>query len=161
MPGRRKGREIALQLLYQADWQDDLDEEKGYEFAQSALEDYKTGLSSNDEALDDNELLKFILDTVAGVLSRRKKIDETIAAFSKGWKIYRMAMVDRNILRLGVFELCFNPNIPPKVAINEAVELAKRFGDESSAKFINGILDSVFHYECRESTQGSISSEGE
>ncbi len=149
MPTRRKGREVALQLLYQADWEDDLDWDKGYQFAKNALDQYRKELLPQDDLFDE-ELSEFIVDIVAGVLLRRKQIDEVIKKFSKGWKIHRMAMVDRNILRLGIFELCYHPDIPPKVAINEAVELAKKFGDENSSRFINGILDSVYRNWCPE-----------
>ncbi len=147
MPGRRKGREIALQILYQADWEKEMAPVEIGDFAQKALEEYQKELAPGN-SVDDPELYNFILELVTGVLQRKDKIDEIIRKFAKGWKIHRMAMVDRNILRLGVFELCFHPDIPPKVAINEAVELAKKFGDANSPGFINGILDSVYRKYC-------------
>ncbi len=147
MPGRRKGREIALQILYQADWERSMEPQEIVEFAAKALEEYYKNLAPAN-ATNDLELNQFILDLVTGVLQRRAVVDEIISRFSKGWKIHRMAMVDRNILRLGIFELCFHPDIPPKVAINEAVELAKKFGDANSPGFINGILDSVYRKYC-------------
>jgi len=147
MPTRRKGREIALQILYQADWESNMKPQEMVEFANRALEEYQKDLAPRN-ATNDPELNQFILDLVTGVLQRRSKIDEIIGKFAKGWKIHRMAMVDRNILRLGVFELCYHPDIPPKVAINEAVELAKKFGDAHSPSFINGILDSVYRNHC-------------
>lgn len=79
---------------------------------------------------------------VQGVLSHREELDAYISRFSQHWRLERLAAVDRAILRLGLFELLYCPEIPPKVAINEAVELAKRFGTEQSGAFINGILDS-------------------
>ena len=148
MPGRRKGREIALQILYQADWERQIDPNEMDNFAIKALKQYQTDLAPGRSA-DDPEINEFILDLVSGVLQRRSKVDEIIKRFSKGWKIQRMAMVDRNILRLGLYELCFHPDIPPKVAINEAVELAKRFGDANSPAFVNGILDSVYRKYCQ------------
>jgi len=148
MPGRRKGREIALQILYQADWERQMDPQEMEEFATRALEEYEKDLAPAN-SVEDPELRDFIRDLVTGVLQRRSRVDEIINRFSKGWKIQRMAMVDRNILRLGIYELCFHPDIPPKVAINEAVELAKRFGDANSPAFVNGILDSVYRKHCK------------
>ncbi len=148
MPGRRKGREIALQILYQADWERQMDPQEMEEFASRALEEYEKDLAPAN-SVEDPELRDFIRDLVTGVLQRRSRVDEIIKRFSKGWKIQRMAMVDRNILRLGIYELCFHPDIPPKVAINEAVELAKRFGDANSPAFVNGILDSVYRKHCK------------
>ncbi len=147
MPARRKGREIALQILYQADWESDMDPADTEKFAARALEEYQKDLAPSN-MVDDPGLRHFILELVTGVLQRRSTVDDIIGRFSKGWKINRMAMVDRNILRLGIFELCFHPDIPPKVAINEAVELAKKFGDANSPGFINGILDSVYRKYC-------------
>ena len=74
-------------------------------------------------------------------------IDALIKKHVKNWEIKRMAVVDRNILRLGCFELLFSEDIPPKVAINEAIELAKRFGDIDSPRFVNGILDKIYKME--------------
>ena len=148
MPGRRKGREIALQILYQADWERQMDPQEMEEFAKRALEEYEKDLAPAN-SVEDPELRDFIRELVTGVLQRRSRVDEIIKRFSKGWKIQRMAMVDRNILRLGIYELCFHPDIPPKVAINEAVELAKRFGDANSPAFVNGILDSVYRKYCQ------------
>jgi transcription antitermination factor NusB len=74
-------------------------------------------------------------------------IDEKITQYATNWQIKRMAIIDRNILRLGVFELLFAPDIPPKVTINEAVDLAKKFGDLESSKFVNGILDKIHKSE--------------
>ncbi len=147
MPTRRKGREIALQILYQADWEKEMESQETVEFASRALEEYQNNLAPAN-AIHEPELKRFISNLVTGVLQRRSEIDEIISKFSKGWKIHRMAMVDRNILRMGIFELCFHPDIPPKVAINEAVELAKKFGDANSPSFINGILDSVYRKYC-------------
>ncbi len=147
MPGRRKARQIALQILYQSDWEDEIEPGNEYDYAKKALEQFKKGLSPSRD-LEDEEVSGFIIDLVSGCLLRRREIDKLISGLSKGWKLGRMAMVDRNILRLGIYELCYHPDIPPKVAINEAVELAKRFGDVNSPAFINGILDSVFKNYC-------------
>jgi transcription antitermination factor NusB len=87
----------------------------------------------------------FSRQLVLGVLEHRKELDKLIRQSSRNWRLERMSHVDRNILRLGVFELRFMKDIPPKVTIDEAVELGKRFGTEESAAFINGILDSIFN----------------
>ena len=85
----------------------------------------------------------FFLRLVEGVKEFQHEIDELIERFSENWKISRMSRVDRNVLRLAVYELLHCHDIPPKVSINEAIDLAKRFGTEDSGAFINGILDSV------------------
>ena len=147
MGGRRSAREAALQILYQADWSKEDPETPALEFARQAIDEYLDGLAP--ASFDpDSELRAFMEQLISGVLTYRDEIDETIRRFAKGWKIERMAMVDRNILRLGIFELCYNPDIPPRVAINEAVELAKKYGDADSPAFVNGILDSVFQEVC-------------
>lgn len=86
----------------------------------------------------------FIEDLVEGVVEHRGEIDEVIAHFAPDWPLETLAIVDRNILRLGVYELKYNDNIPAKVAINEAIELAKGFGGPSSGKFVNGVLGAVY-----------------
>ena len=80
---------------------------------------------------------------VVGVLAERRELDRLIADAAENWRLGRMAIVDRNILRLGAWELAYNPDIPEKVAIDEAIELAKRFGSKESGAFVNGILDRV------------------
>ena len=79
----------------------------------------------------------------AGTIEHLGEIDPLIASHANNWDLKRMAVIDRNILRLGVFELLHLDDVPPKVSINEAIELAKRFGDTESSKFINGILDAI------------------
>ena len=147
MASRRRGRSIALQILYQADWTREASPEDAPGFAKRCLEEYEKDLSPEGSGKDP-ELAGFVELLVAGVLARRREIDEVISRFSRRWKLERMAAVDRNILRLGIFELCYLEEIPPRVAINEAVELAKRFGDANSPGFVNGILDSVFQEVC-------------
>lgn len=82
-------------------------------------------------------------ETVEGVWRHLEEIDGLITSAAANWRIERMALVDRNILRLGAFEICHSPDVPFVVAINEAVELAKRFGSDESGGFINGILDKI------------------
>jgi N utilization substance protein B len=81
---------------------------------------------------------------VAGVVKNRAKVDQIIEKYAPEWPIEQITLVDRNILRIGVYELKFSQEVPPKVAINEAIELAKTFGGESSGKFVNGVLGSIY-----------------
>ena len=86
----------------------------------------------------------FTLALIKGIMDHEKQITEAIAKFAPDWPIERITTVDRNVLRLGIYELMFDDQIPSKVAINEAIELAKTFGGESSGKFVNGVLGAVF-----------------
>lgn len=86
----------------------------------------------------------FAQHLVEGVLKNHKQIDEQIKKYATEWPLEQITIVDRNILRLGVFELKFDPEIPSKVAINEAIEMAKTFGGESSGKFVNGVLGAIY-----------------
>jgi transcription antitermination protein NusB len=129
MSTRRRAREVVLQMLYQL-------EASGHE-PLKVLEEYRT--SFGDGPLPDEFARTVFLDIAA----RIEAIDEVIVSASDNWRLERMSRVDRNILRLGVFELCFGQDTPPRVAINEAVELAKRFGTEDSAAFVNGVLDRI------------------
>ena len=95
---------------------------------------------AHDAALD---VKTFANQLVQGTLDHLPKIDPLIASHADNWNMKRMAVIDRNILRLGVYELLYMQDVPSKVCLNEAIELAKRFGDDESGKFINGILDSV------------------
>jgi N utilization substance protein B len=89
------------------------------------------------------EISEFSRDLVSGTVKNREEIDRNIQKFAPAWPVEQLAIVDRNILRLAIFEILFDNKVPVKVAVNEAVELAKTFGSESSAKFINGVLGSV------------------
>ncbi len=81
---------------------------------------------------------------LSGVMAHRDEIDATITKYAPEWPLEQITIVDRNVLRIGVFELMFSPDVPPKVAINEAIEVAKGFGGESSGKFVNGVLGAIF-----------------
>lgn len=89
------------------------------------------------------ETAEFATSLVQGALANCEEIDKIITTFAPNWPLNQMATVDRNILRMAIFEITFSESAPPKVAINEAVELAKVFGSESSPKFVNGVLGSV------------------
>lgn len=132
MRKRTKARELALQLLYQADVTS---------AGVKELVDDFFAMSANAE--EEASVRAFATELATSVGDNLAAIDETIAMFATNWQLDRMATVDRNILRLASFELLFRDDIPPKVAINEAVELAKKYGDLESGKFVNGILDKI------------------
>lgn len=86
----------------------------------------------------------FVEKLIKGVLDHHKELDDLIVHYAPQWPLEQITLVDRNVLRIGVYELKFNPDIPAKVAINEAIELAKTFGGESSGKFVNGVLGAIY-----------------
>lgn len=100
----------------------------------------------------DAEVRDFATSLVTGTTQNAKRIDGVIARYADNWEIHRMATVDRNILRLATYELLFVEEIPPKVSINEAVDLAKKFGDVESSRFVNGILDRISKTETTKNT---------
>ncbi len=129
---RRSGRAYALQLLYARDG--DL---------QTDLKIAATAWAGDFELEVDTAALQFARDLIAAAVERAPEIDELITGASKNWRIDRMSRVDRNILRLGACELLAFRDVPVKVVINEAVELAKRFGTAESSAFVNGVLDRI------------------
>jgi N utilization substance protein B len=132
MGARRTARERALQALYQLEMADG----QPREALQSAW-------SAGGSEQPDPEAQKFALSLVEGVRDHLDEIDAMIQTHSHHWRIDRMTRIDRNVLRLGIFELKYLVDIPGKVSINEAVELGKRFGTEDSSAFINGLLDRI------------------
>ncbi len=129
MVNRRKSRELAMQALFYMDMSKNDSEETIKLFC--------------DNFAFSKEASLFFLKLVNGVIHTRPEIDSIIERFSSNWKISRMACVDRNIMRIAVYELLFCSDIPSKVSINEAIDIGKRFGTEESGAFINGILDSI------------------
>ena len=129
MGNRRKARERALQALFFVDM-------CGYD-ASEALENFCAHF--NPPAL----ILPFFLKLTNGVVGSKADIDNLVRQFSQHWKIHRMSCVDRNIIRIAVFEMLCCEDIPAKVSINEAIEIGKKYGTEESGSFINGILDSI------------------
>ena len=129
MKKRTRARELALQFLYQVDL-------RGSEVSESLVE-----FLEQEES--DRTTQEFASLLVRGTLDNRSEIDERIQSVVQNWEIGRMAVVDRNILRLATFELLHREDIPPKVSINEAIELGKRFSTQNSGAFINGILDKI------------------
>jgi len=96
------------------------------------------------------DIRAFYVSLIKGVINNKPQIDQTIEQFSSNWKISRMGYVDRNILRIATYELMFCPDIPPKVTINEAVDIGKLYGTEDSGAFINGILDGIYQKKSTE-----------
>ena len=131
MRKRTTAREFALQILYQVDIT------KGK--AQSCLEDFWTHRQLEPEA----SIKEFAEDIVSGVTAHKSDIDNQISGAAANWQLERMAVVDRNILRIATYELVYKQDIPPKVSINEAIDIAKKYGDPNSGKFVNGILDKI------------------
>ena len=129
MGNRRKARELTLQVLYQMEMQNTEPKAIFGHFWQ------------HEEVSD--EVKKFTTDLVEGNYRNRREIDALLERHSHHWKLERMAVVDRNILRVGVCELLYYHDIPVNVVLNEAIEIAKRFGTADSSAFINGILDNV------------------
>ncbi|HWE31422.1 MAG TPA: transcription antitermination factor NusB [Polyangia bacterium] len=143
MGTRRRAREFALQMLYQLDVQEQLSDEQAIgmfwrNFAATAEADGAL-------AADLGEIQPFAEKLVRGVREHLAELDAQIQGASKNWRLERMARVDRNLLRLALYELKHVDDVPAKVAINEAIEIAKRYGTNESSAFVNGILD-----RCRE-----------
>ncbi len=127
MMRRSRGREVALQLLFQHDMNPGLGREVLAEFVR--------------ERLRDPALEPFSLGLYEGVVAHAADIDRRLAAAAENWRVARMAVVDRNVLRLGGYELLYTPETPANVAFDEAIELARRYGSAASPAFVNGVLD--------------------
>jgi N utilization substance protein B len=140
MGNRRKAREASLQLLYEID----LAHEDCAEVLKVFLRDPARTLQELPDAPAALEEVKqFTVQITEGVYHNVREIDQLVEGHSTHWKISRMSVVDRNILRMGVFELLYCPDIPASVTINEAIEIAKRFGTDESGSFVNGVLDHI------------------
>jgi N utilization substance protein B len=136
MGRRRQARECALQLLYELDVRGDADPGPAIDAF------WRRQPPASDE------VRVFADGLVRGVKAHQGEIDELIAKFAEHWDIDRMAVVDRNLLRAGIWELLWGVEVPPKVAINEALEIARRFSTEESTRFVNGLLDRVRRELC-------------
>lgn len=133
MSNRHLARTIALQTLYNRDFRNNPDQDMDKTLAQNMKEFAPQ--------FDDNGFIEKLVD---GVIKNQPDIDKTIVKYAPEWPLEQITMVDRNVLRIGIYEMKFDKDIPEKVAINEAIELAKAFGGESSGKFVNGVLGSIF-----------------
>ena len=130
MRRRTKARECALKILYQT------------EMTRDSYEDSLRIFWAREPQIED-AVKEFANRLVKGVNEHIEEIDSTISKYATNWQISRMAVVDRNILRIATFEIFYMDDIPPKVSINEAVDIAKKYGDTDSSKFVNGILDKI------------------
>ncbi|MGI6347738.1 MAG: transcription antitermination factor NusB [Patescibacteria group bacterium] len=132
MANRHLSRTIAMQTLFVWDFNNqkvDIDS-----VIQNNFSNFAPGSDNQD----------FVKELVNGVLKNITSIDDYIKKYAPEWPVDQITAVDRNVLRLGIYELVFSENIPPKVAINEAIEVAKNFGGDSSGKFINGVLGTIY-----------------
>ncbi|MBC8282451.1 MAG: transcription antitermination factor NusB [Nitrospinae bacterium] len=130
MGKRRAARELALKFLYQTEFNPESPDSELVAFCERANAS--------------EEILNFTQALIRKLLLHEKEVDALLKKISSNWPPDRMAVIDKNILRLGICELLFDSTTPPKVVINEAVEIAKKFGTEESPDFINGILDKIF-----------------
>lgn len=142
---RRLARETALQVLFQRDLT------KESLITAEIVERWAV------EFLVPETSRPFAQSLVDGTIAHLDEIDQTIASFAQDWTLSRMANVDRNVMRLATYEILFCPDIPRRVSLNEAIELAKRFGGEESAKFVNGILDRIVSSVPKSEQEGPIS----
>ena len=129
MINRRKARELAIQALFYID----MSQNDSKEAVKLFCENFVTSKRN----------LSFFFRLINGVSKAMPEIDSIVERFSSNWKISRMSIVDRNIMRVAVYEMLFCDDIPSKVSINEAIDIGKKFGTEESGAFINGILDSI------------------
>ena len=134
MRRRTLAREHTLKILYQVD------------ITKRPIEDVVVSYW-NAEETKDQEIISYANLLAKGVGTHIRDIDQKISDYATNWQIKRMAIIDRNVMRIGLYELLHAVDIPPKVAINEAVELAKKYGDLESSKFVNGILDKIHKKE--------------
>jgi N utilization substance protein B len=129
MGTRRKARELAMQALFYMDMRQNASTEMLEYFCNCFCPPRKSR--------------PFFMKLVTGVLDKKGEIDALVERFSQHWKISRMSCVDRNVMRIAVYEMLYCEDIPPKVSINEAVDVGKKFGTQESGAFINGIMDSI------------------
>lgn len=130
MGKRRQARELAIQVLFHLEFCPG-DPEEGFELVCKSFSPPK-------------EIRAFSKQLVLGIWEHREALDRTIGNSSLNWRLERMSHVDRNILRIGAYEIMYMGDIPPKVSIDEAVEMGKKYGTEESGAFINGILDNIY-----------------
>ena len=131
MGDRRQARELALQALY------------SFDVARTDMDQSLESFCANNEESLTPSVKPFFLDLVKGVMENRSRIDALLNTYSKNWKLTRMPVVDRNIMRIAVFEFIKLSDIPCSVTINEAVEIGKKYGTRDSGAFINGVLDRI------------------
>ena len=148
MTRRSRGREVALQVLYQIEQNPGVPVTEIHQFI-------------NRRTLGEPKLAEFTAGLIYGVRQHQPRIDAMIQEVAENWRLDRMAAIDRNILRLGAYEVLFCPEVPAKVAINEALELAKRYSTSQSSRFVNGILDRVLQLHAVPQADAKIETAGE
>ena len=129
MASRRKARELALQMLFQ--W------EQGKHSPQHVVQSFLRTLKT------DQDVERFAQELFEGTVAEVEVLDQHLREQAENWRLERMAAVDRNLLRLAVYELVHHPETPPAVVINEAIEIARRYSDKDSVDFVNGVLDAI------------------
>jgi len=145
MATRREARRQALQLLYELDI--------AYGFGEPEVKECLRRWRRNSEEPPPAATFEFVSEIVSGVAEHLSALDETLGHYASEWPVERMGTIDRNILRLALYEMLHREDIPTNVSINEAVELAKCFGDEGSGPFVNGILAQI-KWDCEEEVNG-------
>ena len=135
MSNRHAARSVATQTLYEWDFRNQPDKTTLLAMLEETIRNFTPGLADE---------VEFAKNLVTGVVENQKEIDKIITKYAPDWPLDQIMMVDRNILRVGVYELKFDDSIPAKVAINEAIEIAKTFGEQSSGKFVNGVLGAIY-----------------
>ncbi|MCR8633946.1 MULTISPECIES: transcription antitermination factor NusB [Paenibacillus] len=133
---RRLARELAVQSLYQME----MNEVNMVEAIGIVVEEAQTDDEAQLTQTKDTIALEEISELVEGTYSNKEQIDKLLLDYLKGWKMDRLSRVDREILRLATYEMVYRNDVPPKVVVNEAIELAKHFGTDESGKFVNGVL---------------------
>lgn len=133
---RRLAREIAISSLYQME----MNEVTASEAVDMLMDELRQDNEIGGDQKEAGSTAEFARELVHGVLERKQAIDGMLQQFLTGWQVDRLSRVDRQVLRLACYEMVFRDDVPPKAAINEAIELAKHFGTEESGKFVNGVL---------------------
>ncbi len=144
MSERTKGRELALRILY------------GQDFAESNEKPFDSQVNwwnPDDRFHAGKGVRQFGLRIAKDVTANKQSIDAAIVSIIEHWAMNRLTPVDRNLLRIGVYEILYRPDIPPRVTINELIELAKVYGDENSGTFINGVLDAILKQKSAQNTE--------
>lgn len=131
MSSRRKGRELAIQMLYQLD------------MVRAGVDEAIKAFWISQEKMPPDDTKEFCEELVRGTFEHSEEIDRLIEETSSNWRLSRMPVVDRNVLRMAVYEMLYRDDIPSTVTINEAIDLGKKFGSEDSGAFINGVLDKI------------------
>jgi len=135
MSNRHLSRTVAMQTLYE--WDFNHRSQKLSELIENNIKEYAAGLEDVD----------FIRNLVRGITKNLTQIDEKMGQYATEWPLEKTTFIDRNILRLAIYEMCWVKEVPPKVVINEAIEMAKTFSGTSSGKFINGVLGAIYNNE--------------